>query len=241
MSSPEAESADGVAPGAPGADGPAAAAPAGAAPAAAAPAGAAAPAAGAAPRRRGRPADVDPEHVALLALRHFDEHGYDATTMDDIAALAGIGRRTLFRYFPSKPELVWGGIEPVAGRMRSVLAEADPAEPTNGVLRRALVAALDFGPEALEATRRRLRLIGGDPALIAFGTARLRADRDLLAGFLARREGVPADGLRAQVLADALIAVNFSALLWWAANDDGDPAAVVEAALAELERGLGGA
>ncbi len=35
--------------------------------------------------------------------------------------------------------------------------------------------------------------------------------------------------------------MNFSALLWWAANDDGDPAAVVEAALAELERGLGGA
>jgi Transcriptional regulator len=62
------------------------------------------------PRRRGRPADVDPDRVALLALRHFAEHGYETTTMDDIAALAGIGRRTLFRYFPSKPDLVWGGL-----------------------------------------------------------------------------------------------------------------------------------
>ena len=70
-----------------------------------------------APRRRGRPADVDPERVALLALRHFAADGYEATTMDDIAAIAGVGRRTLFRYFPSKPDLVWGGIEPVVERI----------------------------------------------------------------------------------------------------------------------------
>src|SRR5690349_20277096 len=79
-----------------------------------------------APRRRGRPTDVDPDRVALLALRHFAEHGYEATTMDEIAALAGIGRRTLFRYFPSKPDLVWGGLEPVVERMHAVLDAASP-------------------------------------------------------------------------------------------------------------------
>jgi len=191
-----------------------------------------------APRRRGRPADVDPERVALLALRHFDEHGYEATTMDDIAGLAGIGRRTLFRYFPSKPALVWGGMEPVVERMNAVLETAPDDEPVRDVLARAITASLDLAPDSLEATRRRLRLLGSDPALIAFGLARLSADHGMVAAFLARRLGEPVDGLRVHVLADALGSANFSALIWWACNDEGDPAAIAVAALDELLRGF---
>jgi len=191
-----------------------------------------------APRRRGRPADVDPERVALLALRHFDEHGYEATTMDDIAGLAGIGRRTLFRYFPSKPALVWGGMEPVVERMNAVLETAPDDEPVRDVLARAITASLDLAPDSLEATRRRLRLLGSDPALIAFGLARLSADHGMVAAFLARRLGEPVDGLRVHVLADALGSANFSALIWWARNDEGDPAAIAVAALDELLRGF---
>ncbi|WP_348787231.1 TetR family transcriptional regulator [Leifsonia sp. NPDC080035] len=191
-----------------------------------------------APRRRGRPADVDPERVALLALRHFAENGYDAVTMDDIAALAGVGRRTLFRYFPSKPDLVWGGIEPVVERMHAVLDAAPESEPVRDVLARAMTEALDLDADAVEATRLRLRLMGSDAALIAFGVSRLALNRDILAEFLARRLAIPADGLRAHVLADALSSANFSSLLWWARTDDGDPAAVAVAAIDELLRGL---
>lgn len=191
-------------------------------------------------RRRGRPSDVDPEAVALLALRHFARHGYEATTMEDIATLAGVGRRTLFRYFPSKPELVWGGIEPVVERMHAVLDAAPAAEPVRDVLARAMTEALHLDADALEATRLRLRLIGSDPALIGFGVTRLGTNRDILAEFLGRRLGIPVDGLRAHVLADALSSANFSALIWWARTEGGDPAAVAVAALDELLRGLAG-
>lgn len=191
------------------------------------------------PRRRGRPADVDPDRVALLALRHFAEHGYDATTMDEIASLAGIGRRTLFRYFPSKPDLVWGGLEPVVGRMRAVLEEATADESARDVIARAMTESLDLDAEHIEATRLRLRLMASDPALIGFGVTRLGANRDILADFIARRLGEPADGLRAQVLADAISSANFSALLWWAVRGtDEDAAAVAVAALDEVLRGL---
>lgn len=192
------------------------------------------PAAEPAPRRRGRPADVDPEQVALLALRHFAEHGYDATTMDDIARIAGIGRRTLFRYFPSKPALVWGGVEPVVERTRAELDAAKQDEPIASVLRRAIAHSLDMPPDRIEATRRRLLLIGSDESLIAFGLGRLSLNRDVLAAFIARRTGTDQDGLRARVLADALSAASFSALLWWAANSDDDPAAVIEEALTAI-------
>lgn len=196
------------------------------------------PAAESAPRRRGRPSDIDPERIALIALRHFAEHGYEETTMDDVAALAGVGRRTLFRYFPSKPALVWGGIEPVVGRMHAVLDDAPATEPVRDTLARAIAESLDLTAEALEATRLRLRLMSSDPTLIAFGLTRLTADSDRLARFLTSRLGIPADGLRVRVLADALSSANFSALIWWARDGDGDPAAVAVAALDELLRGL---
>jgi AcrR family transcriptional regulator len=188
------------------------------------------------PRRRGRPADVDPERVALLALRHFDAHGYEATTMDDIAALAGIGRRTLFRYFPSKPALVWGGIEPVVGRLHAVLDAAGDDEPVRDVLARAVSESLRMSPEAEEATRRRLRLMGSHPALIGFGLTAMAANRGILVGFLSRRLSLDPAGLRAQVLADALGSATFSALLWWARNDEGRPGPVVVTAMDEVLR-----
>jgi AcrR family transcriptional regulator len=182
-------------------------------------------------RRRGRPADADPDAIALVALRHFDAHGYEETTMDDIAAAAGVSRRTLFRYFPSKPALVWGGMEPVVERMRAVLDAAGDTESVRDVLARAFTESLDLGAHRIEATRRRLRLMASHPPLVAFGIASLAADRDVLCGFLARRLDLPVDGLRVHVLADALTSANFSALLWWAQHDDGDPARIAVAAL----------
>jgi len=182
--------------------------------------------------RRGRPADVDPERVALLALRHFASHGYEATTMEEIAGLAGVSRRTLFRYFPSKPDLVWGGMEPVVERMRRVLDAASPDESAREVMARAVRESLALDAEAMEATRLRLRLMASDPALIAFGVARLRDNRDALAEFVARTLGRPLSDLQVAVLSDAISSANFSALLWWATNrDDGDPASVVVEAL----------
>ncbi|MDR6612733.1 TetR family transcriptional regulator [Leifsonia sp. 1010] len=191
-----------------------------------------------APRRRGRPADVDPERVALLALRHFDEHGYEQTTMDDIARVAGIGRRTLFRYFPSKPALVWGGVEPVVGRMHDVLDAAEDDEPVRDVLARAVTESLTLSPEAEEATRRRMALMGTHPALVGFGLTAIAANRGMLVDFLARRLGAEPDGLRVQVLADTIGSADFSALVWWARHDDGPPGPVVAAALDQVLRGI---
>lgn len=44
--------------------------------------------------------------LADAAVRLFSEHGYDSVTMDDVAAEVGVSRRTAFRYFPTKGDLV---------------------------------------------------------------------------------------------------------------------------------------
>ncbi len=54
----------------------------------------------------GRPLEVDRQKVSLLALSLFEKRGFDDVTMDEIATAAEISRRTLFRAFPSKADLV---------------------------------------------------------------------------------------------------------------------------------------
>ncbi len=54
------------------------------------------------PRGRGRARVTSKEGLGAVGLDLFIERGFDAVTVDDIAAAAGIGRRTFFRYFASK-------------------------------------------------------------------------------------------------------------------------------------------
>ena len=61
----------------------------------------------AAPARGRRPA-TSRERVARAALELFARHGYDTTTVEDIAAAVGVSRRTFFRYYESKSDMVWG-------------------------------------------------------------------------------------------------------------------------------------
>ena len=99
-------------------------------------------------RATGRPATIDPDAVARVALRLFAERGYERTSMEDIAGAAGIGRKSLYRYFASKADLVWGGIEPVAEAASRALDAARTARQAvaNAATTRRTAPALRGGP-----------------------------------------------------------------------------------------------
>src|SRR5215475_13956472 len=58
--------------------------------------------------RRGRPPGTSRRKLELIALRLFTEQGFDETPIEQIAAEAGVSRRTFFRYFSSKSSVLWG-------------------------------------------------------------------------------------------------------------------------------------
>jgi len=70
------------------------------------------------------------------ALELFGEHGYDAVTVDQLAAAAGMSRRTFFRYFATKDELIVGKWELIGRDVVETLRGRPSDEPTWQALRR---------------------------------------------------------------------------------------------------------
>src|SRR5438874_9005955 len=67
--------------------------------------------------------------LAQLAVDLFVEKGYDETTIDDLAAAAGMSKRTFFRYFASKEELVMGKYEVLGEQLAEDLSARPAGEP----------------------------------------------------------------------------------------------------------------
>jgi AcrR family transcriptional regulator len=76
--------------------------------------------------------------VADHALRMFDENGFDATTVGDIAESLGISARSFFRYFPAKEDVVIGDPTPLGIAVRDAALSRPAEEPVWTVLRRCL-------------------------------------------------------------------------------------------------------
>ena len=58
---------------------------------------------------------------ADVAIDLFAARGFDEVSVDDVAQAAGIARRTLFRYYPSKNALPWGDFDAHLEHMRDLL------------------------------------------------------------------------------------------------------------------------
>src|ERR1700733_15053836 len=138
------------------------------------------------------------DELEQTAFALFAAHGFEATTVDEIAAAAGIGRRTFFRYFPSKNDIPWGAFEAELDRMR-VRLKACPAQvPLMEAIRVALIDFNQVAPAQVPLHRRRMELILRVPTLLAHSTLRFTAWRAVIAEFAAERTGDRPDDLAPQ-------------------------------------------
>ncbi|HOZ58770.1 MAG TPA: TetR family transcriptional regulator, partial [Nakamurella multipartita] len=151
-----------------------------------APAAAVAPAGPAAP---GRPAATSRGELERICLEIFSERGFEVTSVDEIAAAAGIGRRTFFRYFKSKNDAVWGEFDSQLAAFAHWFAHCPPELTVVQAIRAAVIDFNSFDRPATESLRTRMRLILSSPSLQAYSTLRYAAWRDVVARFAAGRLG----------------------------------------------------
>ncbi|BAJ74220.1 transcriptional regulator [Microbacterium testaceum StLB037] len=186
-------------------------------------------------RPAGRPRTIDPGRVSLVALRLFDERGFDAVSMDEVATAAGVSRRSLFRLFPTKAALVWDGLEESSDRFRTSLAASAEDEPVWEVIRRAFEAGATIPAESIEVTRHRLRVIRANPSIQQVGAPTIGMMTDAAARFAVERSGSSPDDLSILVRVHALMAAVNASLAWWALHGGTEaPQSVVRRALREV-------
>ncbi|GAC56482.1 putative TetR family transcriptional regulator [Gordonia hirsuta DSM 44140 = NBRC 16056] len=135
--------------------------------------------------RAGRPQSTTRGELSTLAIDLFTERGFDETSVDDVAAAAGISRRTLFRYYPSKYSIPWGDFEPHLEKMRRRLASTPPDSGLGDGLREALVAFNRVPEVELEHHRRRMHLLLKVPALHAHSMLMYSEWRQIIAEHIA--------------------------------------------------------
>jgi mycofactocin system transcriptional regulator len=184
--------------------------------------------------KQGRPAVTTREELELIALQLFAERGFDSTTVDDVADAAGIGRRTFFRYFPSKNDVVWGDWDMALQSFGKELAAIPPDVPLLEGLREA-VKAFNLLPEGAEAQHRvRMAMVLHTPALQAHSTLRYAGWRAVVAEHVAARTGLGATEFRCQLLAHQALACCVAAYEQWLGDHSLDLQDLLDEALSSL-------
>lgn len=181
------------------------------------------------------------EALVAAAFQLFPERGYEQTTVDDIVALAGVGRRSFFRYFPSKEDVVFPDHERCLADMTAFLAAGDDAdEPVRRVCDAARLV-LGLYAENPAFSVQRYRLTKKVPGLRAYELSVVWRYERALAGYLRGRfAGRPDGSLHADVIAAAVVAAHNNALRsWLRADGQGDAHAAVDHALACVQAAFG--
>ncbi len=186
----------------------------------------------------GRPPSTTHREVEAAALRLFSSRGFERTTVEDIAAAVGVTRRTIFRYFASKNDIVWGDFDWVIGRLRDAFEKAGPEVPLMEALRRAVLASNSYRPGQLPELRIRMTLITTVPALQAHSMLRYEAWRQAVAELSARRLGAGAADLGPQTLGHAALGASMAAFKRWVEDPGEDLGDCLEVAYRLLASGF---
>jgi AcrR family transcriptional regulator len=158
--------------------------------------------------------------IQAQALRLFAAKGFQATTIEEIAAAAEVAPRTFFRYFPTKEEVVfWSEYPPMLAGFVAARPDDEPAlEALHHGIVDALAAIWDQDEER-ERMLERLRLAFRTPALHPRMRQQQAGWAAELAEILADRLGERPDALEVRIIAAAVAAAVWVAAEEWQAQD----------------------
>ncbi len=170
--------------------------------------------------------------LTKAAITLFEQQGYEATTVAEIAEAAGLTKRTFFRYFADKREVLFMGSEELQDLWVSSIRAAPDRAGAMEAIESALDAVAQLFAERHPFARVRARIIAANPELQERELIKLAKLADAAAGAL-RDRGV-AD--RAATLAGQTgVAVFHDAFARWVQQEDPDVMrALMDGSLAEL-------
>ncbi|MFF8277322.1 TetR/AcrR family transcriptional regulator [Streptomyces lateritius] len=173
------------------------------------------------------------DSLVAAAFQLFLERGYEQTTVDDIVKTAGVGRRSFFRYFPSKEDVVFPDHEQCLADMTEFLAaSADTDDPMARVCDAARLVMRMYAENPTFSVQR-YRLTREVAGLRTYELSVVWRYEKTLGDYLRSRFADRRDGtLRANVVAAAVVAAHNHALRHWLrSGGEGDPLAEVDRAL----------
>jgi mycofactocin system transcriptional regulator len=188
--------------------------------------------------RRGRPRGTSARQLEEIALRLFTDQGFHQTTVDQIAAAAGVSRRTFFRYYDAKSDVLWNEFDSEVETLRALLAEASPDVPVMEAVRRAVLAANHYRAEDVPELRMRMNLLSTVADLGASATRHYDAWERVVTRFVAGRSGQPEDSLYPLAVGRAVLATCRAAYERWSARADADLTVYLDAGLRALTAGF---
>lgn len=147
------------------------------------------------------------------ALRLFKKHGYEETTIEDIAEAAEISPSTFFNYFPTKEDVViYDEYDP---QVFATLMAQSESEPLSVSIRNLITQLSGVFEADSEDILERAKLSLEVPELRARIWEELERARDLFAEVIAKRTGRNAADFEVRVIAMALVAAAFEASITW--------------------------
>lgn len=161
------------------------------------------------------------EEVMRCAWELFAAQGYDATTVDQVAEAAGMSRRSFFRYFEGKEELVAARMQESADDLVAALDARPDGEPVWAALRAVLDQSVRRSEANPVASRALQRMLEHEPSLRGAVEQRRHHWSDALVEPVARRLGTTADDPAAVAVTLSALACLEAARRAWGRADDG--------------------
>jgi AcrR family transcriptional regulator len=176
--------------------------------------------------------------IQTVALELFEAEGFDAVTVERIAAAADASPSSIYRWFGTKEHLViWDEYDPTTlAAIEVQLASAPPLDALRQVVRSTVFAAVERDEARI---RRRLRLAFTNPSVEAASTLQTYEMATSMAGLLAAKLDRDVDSLEVQVFAHALAGGILGAFRNWHDTGFATPVEeVFEAPFAVLDHGV---
>jgi AcrR family transcriptional regulator len=172
------------------------------------------------------------DRIAAAARDLFATQGYDRTTVDAISERAGVARRTFFRHFRSKDDVIFPDHDRLARAVQAHLAALGDVPPVRALCSGARLVFLSYVDDPLVSVER-YRLAASVPALRDREIASVSQYTRLFSRYLRERLGEgPGAALYSDVVAASVVAAHNAVLRdWLRSGGAGDPRADLDLAL----------